>query len=46
MNACIPLTRSGGRHPFGDNTYERDANILNGAPAVAALAAAAGPEVG
>lgn len=30
--------RAGGRHPFGDS-YERDANILHGAPSLAALAA-------
>lgn len=39
-----PLARAsaGGRHPFGDNHYERDANILRGQPRLGALAAQVG----
>lgn len=32
------MQHAGGRHPFGDN-YERDANILHGAPSLDLLSA-------
>ncbi|GFR44013.1 hypothetical protein Agub_g5168 [Astrephomene gubernaculifera] len=44
LGCVLYYCMTGGRHPFGDSHYERDANILHGAPRLGPLAAAAGPE--
>ncbi|KAG2484704.1 hypothetical protein HYH03_016532 [Edaphochlamys debaryana] len=43
LGCILHYCMTGGRHPFGDNHYERDSNILHGQPALASLAGA-GPE--
>ncbi|GLI64471.1 hypothetical protein VaNZ11_007744 [Volvox africanus] len=40
LGCILYYCMTGGRHPFGDNHYERDARILRGDPVLAPLAAA------